>query len=117
MGSSVPACPTRRVPSARRTRATTSWLVGPDGLSATMPPCTGSLIAQWRLVYRIHHGGTEARRFSICSSVAPCLRGESPEPNGAALGEGAIEHALDGRPHALGQPADENLVVGRFGAV
>ena len=31
-GSSVPACPTRRSPNARRTRLTTSWLERPTGL-------------------------------------------------------------------------------------
>src|SRR5450830_308390 len=38
IGSSVPACPTLRVPARRRIRATTSWLVQPAGLSTTTSP-------------------------------------------------------------------------------
>src|SRR3982751_5718751 len=37
-GSSVPVCPIRRSPRARRMRATTSWLVGPAGWSMTSRP-------------------------------------------------------------------------------
>src|SRR5689334_8489226 len=37
-GSSVPVCPIRRSPIARRTRATTSCEVGPAGLSMTNRP-------------------------------------------------------------------------------
>src|SRR5690606_1822988 len=38
-GSSVPAWPTCRVPRRRRTRATMSKLVGPEGLSRMRTPC------------------------------------------------------------------------------
>ena len=38
IGSSVPACPTRRVPASRRTRATTSCEVRPAGLSTMSRP-------------------------------------------------------------------------------
>src|SRR5881398_3322878 len=38
IGSSVPACPTRRVPARRRIRATTSCEVHPEGLSAMTSP-------------------------------------------------------------------------------
>ena len=38
IGSRVPACPILRVPSARRARATTSWLVIPPGLSTSRMP-------------------------------------------------------------------------------
>src|SRR5262245_4065334 len=37
-GSSVPGCPMRRSPNARRTRATTSCEVGPTGLLSTIRP-------------------------------------------------------------------------------
>ena len=37
-GSSVPPWPTRRTPVRRRTRATTSWEVGPVGLATTRMP-------------------------------------------------------------------------------
>ena len=37
-GSSVPVCPTARVPSSRRTRWTTSWEVSPAGLSTSSAP-------------------------------------------------------------------------------
>src|ERR1700757_12752 len=38
IGSSVPACPTRRVPASLRIRATTSCEVSPDGLSTITSP-------------------------------------------------------------------------------
>ena len=37
IGSSVPACPTLRVPKMRLHPTTTSWLVIPEGLSTTPP--------------------------------------------------------------------------------
>ena len=40
LGSSVPAWPTRRSPSRRRSMPTTSWLVTPAGLSTTARPWT-----------------------------------------------------------------------------
>src|SRR5688500_3171887 len=42
-GSSVPVCPALRMPSARRTRSTTSCEVGPAGLSTTITPCATAL--------------------------------------------------------------------------
>src|SRR4051812_27644907 len=45
-GSRVPACPTARVPRRRRSRATTSWLVGPAGLSTTRMPCTSGALSK-----------------------------------------------------------------------
>src|ERR1700722_6119873 len=86
IGSSVPAWPIARTPSARRSRRTTSWLVGPRGLSMTRtPPSEGVVMGQ---------------------------RG-STEPYGASLGDGPIEHRLDRGAHALGQPPDQDLVVRR----
>ncbi len=40
IGSSVPVWPIDRIRSARRARATTSWDVGPCGLSTTRTPST-----------------------------------------------------------------------------
>ena len=68
--------------------ATTSWLVGPRGLSMTRTP---SRRARHR---RAHPKKTERR---------------SPDR--------AVEHRLDRRPHLLGQAPDEDLVVGGLGAV
>src|SRR5262249_53548285 len=42
-GSSVPVCPARRTPRDRRTWSTTSWEVGPVGLSTTSTPSRGGL--------------------------------------------------------------------------
>src|SRR5215217_2506806 len=42
IGSSVPACPTFRVPASRRILATTWWEVQPAGLSRTTTPDCGS---------------------------------------------------------------------------
>ena len=67
IGSSVPACPTSRVPSARRTAPTTSWLVGPRGLSTTRTP-----------------------------PRAPTAH-RSPEPDRPSLADGPVEHRLDRR--------------------
>jgi hypothetical protein len=44
IGSSVPACPTFRVPSDRRTTSTTSWEVIPDGLSTSTSPSGAGVI-------------------------------------------------------------------------
>src|SRR5699024_6479798 len=41
-GSSVPVCPIRRVPRARRATATASCEVGPTGLSIASTPVGGS---------------------------------------------------------------------------
>src|SRR4051812_43012250 len=42
IGSSVPACPTRRVPARRRNLPTTSCDVHPAGLSTTTSPSGGA---------------------------------------------------------------------------
>ena len=68
-GSSVPACPTRFTPCSRRTRATMSCEVGPDGLSAstTRPVPASSSVKLLRDLgpdelddLRVGHVGAEA---------------------------------------------------------
>src|SRR5207244_2517356 len=91
-GSSVPVCPARRVPSARRTRSTTSWEVGPTGLSTTRTP--------WR---------------SVAVVAAATLFRADPvqQPRHAVRGVQAlvvVEAHLGGVPHAeppAQLPADE----------
>src|SRR5664279_1729037 len=52
IGSSVPAWPTVRVPHSRRQRATTAWLVHPDGLSTIRSP-SGVVIICGVIVRRV----------------------------------------------------------------
>ena len=51
-GSSVPAWPTARSPRARRTRSTTSWDVGPAGLSISSPPIRPRRLPDAEAVHR-----------------------------------------------------------------
>src|SRR5262249_22763839 len=51
-GSRVPACPHRAPPSARRTASTTSWLVGPSGLSTRSRPSVSFRLITARVVVR-----------------------------------------------------------------
>src|SRR5690606_10242890 len=67
-------CPTLRVPSARRHRATTSWLVQPSGLSTSKTPFTTSFIP-FSLLCRgaapSQYGGTVAIRRHPRITAAP----------------------------------------------
>ena len=58
-GSSVPAWPTRRWPDARRIRATTSWEVGPTGLSTA------------KIASMVGVGGLRAVQYRQCGAGGP----------------------------------------------
>ena len=58
-GSSVPAWPTRRWPEARRIRATTSWEVGPTGLSTA------------KIASMMGVGGLRAVQYRQCDACRP----------------------------------------------
>src|SRR4051794_37043750 len=75
-------------PNRRRAWATTVWLVTPRGLSTTATP------------------------ESACVFIRLCSK-----PDAAALLETGFEHALNGGAHALGEPPDQQIVVGGFGTV
>src|SRR6266498_978703 len=94
-GSSVPAWPALSAPSARRTRFTTSKLVGPAGLSTTRTPPV--IRVSWsrereRARARIlrDRARPRARDSRLRVLVAPGIRGER-----LALGAGLLEEPLD----------------------
>src|SRR4051812_49053728 len=84
-GSSVPPCPTRRAPAARRTRLTTSNDVGPIGLSITStasmaapPPGRDALFVAAVIILACIHrlgvrGGRGRRRAVVAQQLLDAI--------------------------------------------
>src|SRR4051794_13870633 len=95
-----------RVPSVRRRRMTTSWLVGPSGLSMTttpwrpaggVRPLTSPSAGAVRPLTSPSAG--EVRPLTGPSADRTLDRRSLPEPYAAPVGDAAIEHGLNGRSH------------------
>ena len=94
-GSSVPEWPIRRSPRRRRSRATTSWLVTPAGLSTTTSPWTTGGLRRARVAPVGSGGGRPDARRAGSARCAPL--GGSPRPAGTA-GPGSCGRGSGDRP-------------------
>src|SRR5450756_2981355 len=72
-GSSVPRCPTRRVPAILRMRLTTSCDVQPCGLSTTMTPATHSYFSENESVQCSFWPRTLRDAVKFCPRRESCL--------------------------------------------
>ena len=92
MGSSVPLWPSLRVPSTRRSFATTSKLVQPAGLSATRIPCISAAGPS-------STAAVSARTAALTLSSAPCnsqpaARRWPPPPSRRAMAQASTPCAV-----------------------
>jgi hypothetical protein len=91
-GSSVPVCPTWRIPRERRTAATASWEVGPAGLSMGSTPRGPSRLRVVRL--RLAGAGLVVRERLAQQRLDPHRLGEHAVGLEVQLGDPAHVQAL-----------------------